>query len=181
MSFNPFESRLCRDIRNKLAHGFVQSILKNDRCMFQNEIQPYQSKNIKAYHTTYICHRVNCLEKVFDQMAAQGIKSTDDRLISVILWNLGLFFECHEWLENQWLTAHGNHKKALQALILAAVVYEQLEYDRQAAAKKVAAKAIPLFNEYREMIPKPFDVDTFVLKLTRIDPVWPRFNLCHIK
>ncbi len=177
MSFDPFENRLCRDIRNTIGHDFVKAIQENDRRHFKDVCHAYQSEKINAYHRAYIRHRINCLETVFDQMAEQGVTSSDHSLMSVILWNLELYFECHEWLEMKWSAAHGEDKKALQALVLSAVMYEQLEYGRKIPAKKVAAKAILLFKQYRDYIPEPFDVNLFLLKLTGLDPVAPKFTL----
>ncbi|MCP3926979.1 MAG: DUF309 domain-containing protein [Desulfobacterales bacterium] len=59
-------------------------------------------------------------------------------IVCIFLWNQNLFFEFHEWIEVKWLVQKGDKRKALQALILAAVVYEQLEYNRPISAKKLA-------------------------------------------
>jgi len=66
MSFNPFENRLCREIRNTIGHDFVKAIQENDSRHFKDVIQAYQSEKINAYHSAYIRHRMNCLETVFD-------------------------------------------------------------------------------------------------------------------
>jgi hypothetical protein len=77
----------------------------------------------------------------------------------------------------QWKPAFGRNKKAFQALILLAVTYEQLLYKRKQPAKKAAAKALLLINEYRDALPKGFDADLLIHKLTGPDPVPPEFCL----
>ena len=175
MIFNPFENRLCRDIRNDLGHGFVKAVAANDITPFYTALLPYQSKTTMDHISTYIRHRKTCLEIIFKHLGAGPVQPDDNRLIPLFLWNLELFFEFHEWLEQKWTTAQGNKKKALQALILAAVTYEQLEYGRKIPAKKVASKAVLLFKEHGNLIPAVFDADAFILKLKALDPVPPKF------
>lgn len=175
MIFNPFENRLCRDVRNDLGHGFVKAVIAKDITPFRTVIRQYQSQTARDHINTYIRHRENCLKKVFDHINAYPVKPDENKLIPLLLWNFELFFEFHEWLEKKWTAACGNDKKALQALILAAVVYEQLEYGRIIPAKKVALKAVLLFKEHKSLIPELFDADVFILKLTALGPVPPKF------
>jgi len=97
--------------------------------------------------------------------------------IAMIFWNLELFFEFHEWLEQKWLTASGGKRKAMQALILSAVVYEQLTYGRTEPAKKTALKAISFLNQYSHLISDGLDTDLLIPPLTILDPVPPKFSL----
>lgn len=178
MKFDPFENRLSRDIRNTLGHCFVKAIQAKDQSLFHTESSQYQSGKTQAHIKTYINNRTTLLKKVFDQMTACNLQPDNDFfLIACILWNFELFFEFHEWLEIKWTAARGNYKKALQAMILAAIAYEQVAYDRKFSAKKVALKAIGLFNQYKDLIPKPFDANLFIVKLAALDPVAPKFRI----
>jgi hypothetical protein len=177
MKFDPFENRRCRDIRNHLGHIFVRAIQEKDPDLFQAGITACQIPGTPAHIIAYTRHRQACFEKVFFQMETGLADPGDHFNLSLVLWNLELFFEFHEWLEIQWTGAEGNDKRALQALILAAVVYEQLAYDRKIPAKKVATKALLLFRQHRDRFPKIFDLDLFIERLTGPDPVPPKFGL----
>lgn len=177
MRFDPFENRHCRDVRNSLGHGFVRAIQAQDFCLFPPKIPGDPPGEPPAHIAGYIHHRTDCLKKVLDQMAACHYLDTDHFEISILLWNLELFFEFHEWLEIKWITARGKTKKALQALVLSAVVYEQLVYGRKIPAKKLAEKAILLFSQHRTIIPPLFDTDLFITKLAGPDPAAPKFTL----
>jgi len=177
MLFDPFEKRNCRDIRNNLGTFFVKAIQTRQIQLFQTCIKPQLTKDSENHIKDYIQNRMDCLEKILIQMETFEIQPDNLFSIAVILWNHKLFFEFHEWLEKKWLTAEGHYKKALQAMILAAVVYELLLYKRVLPAKKVAAKAVLIFKQQRDRIPVPFDPDLFIRKLTALDPVPPKFNL----
>ena len=92
-----------------------------------------------------------------------------DAIIPILLWNQGLFFEFHEWIEHLWLKESGDRKKALRALILAAVVYEQLAYSRIVPAKKLAKKAILIFKQQADQLPEWADNALFIKKLTKLN------------
>ncbi|MCP3875250.1 MAG: DUF309 domain-containing protein [Desulfobacteraceae bacterium] len=177
MTFDPFENRLCRDIRNTLGAGFIKAIQANNIKSFYSTIKPYQLKKTKNHINSYVHHRINCLKNTFDLMTRHHIQPDDFFSISIVLWNFELFFEFHEWMEKKWLTAHGNNKKAFQALILSAIVYEQLLYGRIIPAKKVAAKALMLFDQYKSHVPKPFNADLLISKLTELDAPAPKFDV----
>jgi len=174
MTFNPFEDRLCRDVRNNLAKTFIEAVETCSsnplRALADHYLEQYPLAHIRAY----VCHREVCLNNLLQEI--QVSPPVDDDFISVHLWNQQLFFEFHEWLEKQWVAASGSHRKALQALILSAVVYEQLKYSRPLPAEKVALKAVKLFTQHREFIPKPFDTDIMILKLAQLDPAAPQFG-----
>jgi hypothetical protein len=177
MTFNPFENRTCRDIRNNLGHSFVKAIQTKDPGPFKTDIASYLSRQTNGPVTTYIRHRTDCFKMVFDQMNSNRNQPDWDILMSIVLWNLELFFEFHEWMETEWLLAHGARKKALQALILSAIVYELLTYGRILPAKKVSAKALVIFKQHKGIIPDRFDTNLLILKLTDLDPVPPKFNM----
>ncbi|WP_300458678.1 DUF309 domain-containing protein [Desulfobacula sp.] len=177
MIFDPFENRTCRDIRNNLGHDFVKAIQTKDPGPFKKNIASYPSRQPNGPVATYIRHRTDCFETIFDQIISHGNQPDGDIIISILLWNLELFFEFHEWLETEWLSAHGAWKNALQALILSAIVYELLTYGRRLPAEKVAAKALLLFKQHKGIIPDLFDTNLLILKLTELDPVPPKFNI----
>ena len=177
MIFDPFESRLCRDIRNSLGHAFVLAVQTKDMDSFKKVVDQYQPDTRPAPVRGYIRHREACLSLLYEEIDSGALRPEDDTLISIRLWNLELFFEFHEWLEIKWESAFGRNRKAFQSLILCAVTYEHLVYMRVIPAQKAAAKAILLLNEYRDALPKGFDPDLLIQKLSETDPVPPKFCL----
>lgn len=71
--------------------------------------------------------------------------------VARILFNLGLFFDCHEYLEPSWKDAMGREKRALQGLIQAGAGMHKLEQGSsigcahllKEASKKLAEAAGP--------------------------------------
>ncbi|GAB6146929.1 DUF309 domain-containing protein [Desulfocicer niacini] len=177
MKFDPFENRLCRDVRNHLGHCLIQGITNKEITPFDNGARAYLSNETQDHIKAYISHRRQGLKKVLARMEMLRAGSRDYWCIAMILWNLELFFEFHEWLEQKWLTASGDHKKAIQALILSAVVYEQLTYGRTGPAKKTALKAVSLLNQYAHLIANQLDTNLLIPPLRILDPVAPKFSL----
>ncbi len=177
MIFNPFENRLCRDIRNSLGHAFILALQTKNSDPFKTVADQYLPDTLFKSALDYIRRREACLCTIYEQIRFFHIKPQDDVSISILLWNMELFFEFHEWLEIKWAGATGENKKAFQALILMAVTYEQLLYKRKHPAKKTAAKALLLLTEYGDAIPKGFDSNLIAQKLSGPDPLPPKFYL----
>jgi len=177
MRFDPFESRLCRDVRNGLGHAFVLALQAKDIQPFKETADQYQPYAGPGPVQDYIRHRESCLTGLIKKIHALQIKPEDEALISLILWNLELFYEFHEWMEIKWTPAMGREKKACQALIVCAITYEHLLYGRKVPAQKAAAKALLLLNEYRDAIPESFDADLLIRTLSGPDPVPPKFSV----
>jgi len=177
MKFDPFENRLCRDVRNHLGHCLVQAITNRETSRFDHEADAYLSNAPQDHIKAYITHRSQSLKKVLARMERLKVEPRDFFCIAMILWNLELFFEFHEWLEQKWLTATGDDRKALQALVLSAVVYEQMTYGRTGPAKKTAVRALSLLNQYGHLISDRLDTQQLIPPLTVLDPVPPKFNL----
>ena len=177
MMFDPFENRLCRDIRNSLGHAFVLAIQTKDMDSFKKVADQYQPDTRPEPVRDYIRHREACLKIIYEKINTFPISPKDEVSISILLWNLELFFEFHEWVEIKWNSAFGRNKKAFQVLILCAVTYEQLLYKRRRPAEKAAVKALLLLNEYRDALPEGFGADLLIQKLTGPDPVPPKFSL----
>ena len=54
--------------------------------------------------------------------------------VAELLFNHGLFFDCHEYLESFWREGHGDLKTALQGIIQIAAGFHKLELDPRATA-----------------------------------------------
>ena len=57
------------------------------------------------------------------------------------LYDAGLYFEVHEWLEPRWMAASGETRDALQGLIQAAVGWQHLANDNVAGARSLLGEA----------------------------------------
>ena len=73
---------------------------------------------------------------------------------SEVLWNLQLYFEMHEILEDIWIKSDGARRKALQGLIRAAGMKIHADQGRHNAAKSMAEKSLTDLMEYRSALPE---------------------------
>ncbi len=162
-----------------MAHDFINALETKQSDFFKTQASNYLSQNHPKHIMNYINHRLVYFKKVFNQIDSSYKSEEPFLIICLVLWNLELFFEYHEWLEKKWLHSKGNKKKAYQALILAAVTYEQLEYGRIAQARTLGLKAAALLDQYRKQIPLCFDPDTLIKALTHLLSA-PKFNLDQI-
>ncbi len=174
--FNPFESRLCRNVRNALGGSFLAAIPAGGMEPVSRVFQAYAPADADEVIKNYVNKRAAGYRAVFAGMRLAGIQAGETWYIALLLWNQGLFFECHEWLEQKWCRSKGAEKKMIQALILSAGAYSHLEYGRTDAAGKLAARAIVGLRHYREQVPELFDVDALINKLESLDPVPPKFS-----
>ena len=75
-------------------------------------------------------------------LAPSTSRGLDDVLeIAARLYEAGLYFEVHEWLEPHWMTASGEPRDALQGLIQAAVGWQHLANDNVAGARSLLTEA----------------------------------------
>ncbi len=162
MIFDPFESRRCRDIRNAIGHGFIKSLQRHSVAPFTSAVHNFESQKTSSEIKHYIHHRQACLEKISKQIKTMPQDHDHFFEIASLIWNHGLFFEVHEWLEEKWILSKEDQKKSIQALILCAIAYEQLIYNKKGPSQKVASKAIMLLKKFRATIPNPFDPDILI-------------------
>jgi predicted metal-dependent hydrolase len=91
----------------------------------------------------------------------------DPRLLKGIEeFNQGLFFECHETLEEIWLEDHGEDRKFFQGLIQIAAGYFKLEQGVPAGALKLWGTGLEKIGPYRPMHLR-IDVDSLFEIVTR--------------
>ena len=139
--FDPFRDRLSRDIRNDLSESLLTCLEQQRLTAAQEVAARYLAENPEGCYVAYIHHRLEGYARFLAQVA-EG--PSDVVWQGLVLWDLGLFFEVHEILEQAWLAASGTEKAFLQALIRAAGVYIKREYGFWEGAEKMAAKAVPV-------------------------------------
>ena len=172
--FNPFESRLCRTVRNTLGQSLLAAITAGEMESISRVVHAYAPA--ETVINNYVTKRQVRYRAVVEEMGSAGIQAGDTWDIALLLWNQALFFECHEWLETIWGRKAGAEKEMIQAMIWSAGAYSHLEYGRTDAAGKLAARAIGVLKRHRERVPELFDVDVLVSKLEALDPVPPKFG-----
>jgi hypothetical protein len=174
--FDPFQNRLCRDIRNELSERLMAILAGTGGGMLSSIAESYTSGNIEPFMRDYIDDRLSRYQTVFNQIRVAKIPRDETYGIALLLWDEELFFEVHEWLEKRWLVAHGTDKDILQALIRAAGTYVHLKHGRLEGANKMAVRAVETLLQHKEMVPSIFNVEVLVAKLTALDPVPPKFG-----
>jgi hypothetical protein len=170
-SFDPFNDRIARDIRNELSVSFVKSLEEGSFYCVRSKAQSLVSVSQVEQHKKYIADRLKSYEDAFYEIRDAGIKDPVTR--ALVLWDSGLFFEVHELLEKEWLRAKGERKKALQGLIRAAGMYIHLEQGNLVGAQKMAEKAADALDRFgdRLLIKR---LDALLDCLIHLNPVPPR-------
>ena len=171
-TFNPFEDRLSRDIRNTLSSALAGAIETGNDDVLDSVLTRYQARELPDYCRDYVRDRSLRYRKALSALQKGG----DDPIIyrSLILWDLGLFFEVHEVLEHAWYAAKGDMKQTLQALIRAAGVYIKLEYGYIPEAEKIALKSLAVLRENRSILSLYFEPQRLISALSKLQPAPPK-------
>ena len=178
-SFEPFQDRLSRDIRNELSAALPQALAQNDLAPVRTVAERYLQQGVAAPYVAYIKARLAGYAKALATIARTDAK--DALAKALVLWDLGLFFEVHEILEQAWLGAHGAEKAILQAMIRAAGFYIKGEYGYFEAGAKMAGRAAAALEKNRQAC-SGFDLDRLLESLRNLDPIPPKLlrqDLAH--
>jgi predicted metal-dependent hydrolase len=87
-------------------------------------------------------------------------------LCGVELFNAGKFFECHEAWEVVWLTADGEEREFLHAMIQAAAALHHFRRGNLKGARSVAERAVEKLRSCPAMMMR-LDVPAFRLALNQ--------------
>jgi predicted metal-dependent hydrolase len=169
--FDPFNNRLCRNVRNALSENFKKVLDQKKMHPVRRVAGFFLSDPLPACVQEYIQRRLTAYEQVLADVRKREL---DDPLdITVAIWDRHLFFETHEYLEQFWMTAAGDEKKLLQAIIRAAGAYVHLEQGNLTGAKRIAAKAVEVLEVNQERLSAYADPHLLIEKLKCLDPVPP--------
>ena len=170
--FDPFNDRLCRNVRNALSEGFKSSLEQKDLQPVLRIAGFFLDQHPPASVRSYIESRLVAYEKVLGKILG---RRTDQPLeIAMVIWDHRLFFETHEYLETFWMKAAGDEKALLQALIRAAGTYVHLDQGNLVGARRISAKAIPVIEEKQALLAGCADVKLLLRKLKALDPDPPK-------
>ena len=167
-SFNPFENRPDRDVRNLLGSAFIGALHKGDPKLVTRTVSALAQKKLPEPAHIYIKARLGRYEDVLAQIAAHQALACDIYALAGLLWDEALFFECHEWLEQNYSKLQGEGKKILQAMIRTAGTFELLAYDRKKAAVSVASKAVAVLEDHLLQVPESFNIAPKIARLKTV-------------
>ncbi len=163
--FDPFENRVSRDIRNQLSEQFLIALTSKEWEPVDNFSNQLKKQAPDQAHIDFIDNRMTSYHNVFNQAGKTPLENLQ---LARLLWDHKLYFECHEWLEEIWLEAEGNFKKAIQGLIRMAGAHVLHEAGRLEPAKSSAQKAIKLILDHKNSFPEAFDADELLKELSTL-------------
>lgn len=165
--FDPFNDRLCRDVRNALGEAFKSSIKERNIYPVDRVAVKILDKTLPPWVSDYVNRRLNDYTTVMATLSAQNI--TDPIDVSLVIWAQKLFFETHEFLEPYWMAADGEEKLLLQALIRAAGSFVHLEQGNLVAAERIAGKAIVGLFQVGDLLARHTDPKRLIDSLRNLD------------
>jgi hypothetical protein len=169
-AFDPFHDRLSRDIRNGLSRAFGQALAAGKLDPVEELGAAHLSGVLAPGHRDYVTGRLERYRRAFTPIrGAHG----DPVRQGLILWDLRLFFEVHEVLEQAWHRAEGGRRRLLQALIRAAGVYIKLEFGQARQAAGLAEKACAGLEENRDALRAYFAPEELIAALRSLNPTPP--------
>lgn len=169
--FDPFNNRLCRNVRNALSENFKKVLAQKNMQPVRRVAGFFLNDPLPPYVRKYIDQRLAAYEQVLADVRNHQLDHPLD--IAVAIWDQHLFFETHEYLEQHWMTADGDEKKLLQAVIRAAGAYVHLEQGNLTGAKRIAAKAVAVLEVHQGQLAPYADPQLLLAKLRSLDPKPP--------
>jgi uncharacterized protein len=168
-TFDPFNDRRAREIRNSLSSALVSDLAMEKGTAIDEVAGAWKSQELSPVHLGYIQQTLVRYRQVAVRIKSAHVK--DPKLQALILWNAGLFFELHELLETVWRGSQGGAHTGLKGLIQAAGVYvHQLRGDT-AAAQGLARRARRNLLAGRDHLGFVADLDRLIQSLA--DPSRP--------
>lgn len=164
MIFDPFESRLCRDVRNQLGHAMIRAIETGKKDRFTAAVQKWYQKTNQTAVLSYIQDREKSFDRLFKRLEPSGFNGQD---MLPLMWQNRLYFECHEYVEKRWLKSSGKYKKGLQALIFSLAALEHRDYGRTDPACRLAEKAVLMIREFDASLPPWADAESIIDQLNQ--------------
>jgi hypothetical protein len=176
--FDPFTDRTARDIRNSLSEAFVTALAAKDPDQYLNIAQKWQKQKVSFLYADYINDRLLRYGNVFDAVQKDGIDNPLQQ--AVVIWNQGLFFEFHDYLEPLWQAATGDQRQALKGLIKAAGVYIHLEQHHHRSARSLAMKSYDLLRQFPHCLSFIANYEALLGKLKNFEPTPPRLEISSL-
>lgn len=171
--FDPFKIREDRQIRNRLSSALIFSIQQGNP-VYQDVADRLSARHPAIRCRQYLRDRTSRYDRVWESLIQKGFHDIPSQFRWV--WNLGLFFECHELLEKEWRTVPHNQRQALKGLIQAAGAYEHMAYGRLGSAERLAGKALDTIAEVIELLTPFVEPRTLLNALITLNQGPPRIE-----
>jgi hypothetical protein len=137
--FDPYSDRMARNIRNSLSSALVKELTGNGNGAVSAVADSWLATTTAPIYRLYIDSRLVLYRQVIGEIRASRL--SDPRYQAICLWNLGLFFEVHELLENLWQRSREPERSALKGWIQAAGAYVHFQRGKVDAARSLARRA----------------------------------------
>lgn len=165
--FDPFTDRRSRDIRNGLSQAFVDALDADNDQIYHRVARKWLTSHLPVLFETYVRERLERYDRI---MTAGGRRPMLQPYATALdIWNLGLFFEFHEYLETIWQNTSGAEHRALKGLIKAAGVYVHLENNNRPAARRLASKARQQMVDDAHCLSFIANLDVLLERLERLE------------
>ena len=103
-----------------------------------------------APHTAYFVRQVERLGRALRAVDGAGGRSAGTPLArGITLFNTGLFFECHEYLEDVWRATAGRDRTFYHGIIQTAAAFYHFEKNNLHGARTLLEKALQKLAPYR--------------------------------
>jgi hypothetical protein len=173
-TFDPYESRPARQIRNRLSTAFVRALETGEFADLQKEAERICPTDADPAGRAFACERMARYRRAFDRIRADGVADPVRR--AVCLWNEGLYFEVHEILESVWNDDQRWRKEALRGLIQAAGVFVHRERGAGRAAAKLAARAASHLRRHRRDLAEIDNIEELIEVMENPDRAAPELR-----
>lgn len=168
-TFDPFNDRKARDIRNSLSAALVSDLVSETGASVEQVAGSWMLQERSPPYRGYILQTLERYRRVAEKLKSAQIQ--DPKIQALVLWNDGLFFELHELLETVWRGTRGEARVGLKGLIQAAGVYVHQLRGNAAAARGLALRARRNLLAGRDHLAFIADVDRLIGCLE--DPIGP--------
>lgn len=138
-TFDPFNDRLARNIRNSLSSALVSDLSANTGEKTDQVVRYWGQQKLLPLYQDYYRQTRERYRQV--EVIIKSARIKDPRFQALVLWNAGLFFELHELLETIWHGTQGIERTGLKGLIQAAGVYVHRLRENHTAASGLAERA----------------------------------------
>ncbi len=115
-------------------------------------------------HADYFIQHVERLARALQVLDDAPPAAATPLARGVLLFNSGLFFECHEYLEDVWRRTTGPDRNFYHAIIQAAAAFYHFEKNNLHGARTLLAKSLEKLEGYRPAC-RGVDVDHVIIDL----------------
>jgi hypothetical protein len=164
--FDPFSARFARDIRNSLSKGFLQSVRQLNPVSYLEIAENLLNQQLALPYRNYIKNRLDGYDKAIEIINKKNIDEIVEQ--AEVLWNLQLYYEMHEILEDLWGKSTGTRRRALQGLIRAAGMKIHAEHGRDKAAQSIAKKAFLDLSANKTALPEFPNLDRVIEEVRKV-------------